>query len=144
MKKTFLLGLILFLFNVSCQAQIEESDVITEKIEKAVESSNEWLKIVDSTNYEMSWETASDLFKKRVTKENWNKALVGVRKPLGNMITREIKSKKYKTSLPGVPDGEFVMIVYSTEFENKENSYETVTPMKDNDGKWRVSGYFIK
>ena len=28
--------------------------------------------------------------------------------------------------------------------ENKKSGIETVTPMLDNDGQWRVSGYFIK
>ncbi|MGB6002321.1 MAG: DUF4019 domain-containing protein, partial [Thermoanaerobaculia bacterium] len=27
---------------------------------------------------------------------------------------------------------------------NKTTAIETVTPMKDEDGKWRVSGYFIR
>jgi len=144
MKKLFLLVLILFLFNVSCQAQIEESDVITEKIEKAIESSNEWLHKVDSSNYGKSWETSSELFKNSITEENWIKTLEGLRPSLGDVVSREVYTKKYETSLPGAPDGEYVVIVYKTEFENKSNSYETITPMKDSDGEWRVSGYYIK
>jgi hypothetical protein len=67
-----------------------------------------------------------------------------VRKPLGKVIKRNVKSKQYTTSLPSVPDGEYVVIQYETSFENKESSIETVTPMLDKDGKWRVSGYYIK
>ncbi len=48
------------------------------------------------------------------------------------------------TSLPGAPDGEYVVISYETSFTNKKSAIETVTPMLDKDGKWRVSGYFIK
>jgi hypothetical protein len=33
---------------------------------------------------------------------------------------------------------------YDTSFANKKSATETVTPMLDNDGQWRVSGYFIK
>jgi hypothetical protein len=29
-------------------------------------------------------------------------------------------------------------------FENKAAAVETVTPMADPDGAWRVSGYFIR
>ena len=32
--------------------------------------------------------------------------------------------------------------VYS--FGNKKAAVETITPMLDKDGKWRVSGYYIK
>jgi phosphoglycolate phosphatase len=31
-----------------------------------------------------------------------------------------------------------------TVFENKKSAIETITPTLDNDGEWRVSGYFIK
>jgi hypothetical protein len=55
-----------------------------------------------------------------------------------------VKSKEYATSLPGAPDGEYVVIQFETSFENKNDAVETVTPMKDEDGKWRVSGYFIR
>ncbi|MEW6571079.1 MAG: DUF4019 domain-containing protein [Nitrospirota bacterium] len=55
-----------------------------------------------------------------------------------------MKSKQYTTSLPGAPDGEYVVLRYKTVFENKKSSIEIVTPMLDKDGKWRVSGYYIK
>jgi hypothetical protein len=68
----------------------------------------------------------------------------GVRDPLGKMRSRKVKSATYKTSLPGAPDGEYVVIQYDSSFEHKQAAVETVTPMLDKDGKWRVSGYFIK
>lgn len=49
-----------------------------------------------------------------------------------------------KTSLPGAPDGEYVVIEFESSFEHKKSAIETVTPMNDKDGKWRVSGYYIK
>ena len=55
-----------------------------------------------------------------------------------------MKTATYKTSLPGAPDGEYVVIQFDTSFENKKAAIETVTPMMDQDGTWRVSGYYIK
>ena len=57
---------------------------------------------------------------------------------------KAVKSKQYATSLPGAPDGQYVVIQYKTAFENKKAGVETITPMLDKDKKWRVSGYFIK
>jgi len=37
-----------------------------------------------------------------------------------------------------------VVIQFDSSFEHKQTAVETVTPMLDTDGKWRVSGYFIK
>ncbi|MBM4320898.1 MAG: DUF4019 domain-containing protein, partial [Deltaproteobacteria bacterium] len=55
----------------------------------------------------------------------------------------KLKSARYQTSLPGAPDGEYVVIQFESSFENKRSAIETITPMLDS-GKWRVSGYFIK
>jgi ribosomal protein S17E len=36
------------------------------------------------------------------------------------------------------------VVQFTTEFEHKKGAVETVTPMADSDGTWRVSGYFIR
>jgi hypothetical protein len=110
---------------------------------QAVESAGEWLELVDNGDYGGSWQEAAAYFKSAVTREGWEQAISGVRKPLGAVVSRKVKSKTYKTSLPGAPDGEYVVIQYDTAFENKRAAVETVTPMQDRDGTWRVSGYYV-
>jgi hypothetical protein len=110
----------------------------------AQQSSNAWLALVDSGKYADSWQEASQLFKAAVTKEKWQDALHTVRDPLGKMLSRKLMSATYKTTLPGAPDGEYVVIQYESTFEHKQAAVETVIPMLDKDGKWRVSGYYIK
>lgn len=82
--------------------------------------------------------------KNAVTQEQWEQAVQAVRLPLGKLLSRKVKSTGYETSLPGAPDGEYVVIQFETVFENKKAAVETVTPMLDRDGTWRVSGYFIQ
>ena len=48
------------------------------------------------------------------------------------------------TDIPDAPEGEYVVIQFDTVFENKKEAIETITPMLDPDGKWRVAVYFIK
>lgn len=113
--------------------------------EKAAQAAAEaWLALVDAGNYAQSWTDASTLFRRAIDQAGWEKALTGVRTPLGSVVSRSLKSAKYATSLPGAPDGEYVVIQYDTSFTNKRNAVETVTPMKEPDGSWRVSGYFIR
>jgi len=107
-------------------------------------SAESWLALTDSGKYAQSWDEASQLFKGAVTKDKWQDALHQVHDPLGKLVSRKFKSATYTKSLPGAPDGEYVVIQYDTIFENKQTATETVTPMLDKDGKWRVSGYFIK
>jgi hypothetical protein len=98
----------------------------------------------DDGKYEDSWKATSSYFRNAVTKEQWINSMNAYRKPLGKIITRKVESEHYTTSLPGAPDGEYVVIQCKTSFTNKRSATETITPMKDKDGKWRVSGYYIK
>jgi len=115
------------------------------EVEKAaIECARVWLELLDSGKYAESWEEAAEYVKALVNKENWQKSLQGVRQPLGKLVSREVKSTRYTTSAPGAPDGQYVIIQYNTSFENKKSAVETITPMLDKDGKWRVSGYYIR
>jgi hypothetical protein len=84
------------------------------------------------------------LFKAAVPKEQWQSMVKAVRAPLGKVVARKLKSKQYTKTLPGAPDGEYVVIQYETTFEKKQSAIETVTPMLDKGGKWGVAGYYIK
>lgn len=110
----------------------------------AVNAAKTWLKLVDDSKYSESWDEASQYFKNAVPREQWNASLKSVRSPLGKVFSRNLKSKKYTKTLPGAPDGEYVVIQYDTSFKKKQHAIETVTPMLDKGGKWRVSGYYIK
>ena len=110
----------------------------------ARESAQSWLALVDGGSYPASWDQSAELFKSAVTKEQWQSALNATRTPLGKLVSRKLKSATYTRSLPGAPDGEYVVIQYDSSFEHKQSAVETITPMVDKGGKWRVSGYFIK
>jgi len=116
---------------------------VTQK-KDALTATENWLAIIDEGEYAESWKKAAEYFKTAVSQNQWVNALQAVRKPLGKLNCRTMKSETYKTSLPGAPDGEYMVIQFRTSFETKKSAIETVTPMKDKDGKWRVSGYFIK
>jgi hypothetical protein len=116
-----------------------------EVVEKAaVTAAGAWFSLVDEGNYAESWNQAAGLFKAAVTKEQWQNTVKAVKVPLGKVVVRKLKPKQYTKTLPGAPDGEYVVIQYETTFENKKSAIETITPMLDKDGKWRVSGYYIK
>jgi hypothetical protein len=112
--------------------------------QEAVAAADAWLVLVDGENYADSWDQAASFFKSAIASDRWQTQVGAVRKPLGKLVSRKLKSKHYTTSLPGAPDGKYVVIQYDTVFEGKAAATETVTPMADTDGKWRVSGYFIR
>ena len=116
----------------------------SDKEKTAVSAAKKWLSMVDEGKYSESWQEAAEYLRNAINQEQWNRSLQGVRKPLGKVVSRQKKSATYRTSLPGAPDGEYVVIQFDTSFENKKAAIETVTPMMEQDGQWRVSGYYIK
>ena len=115
-----------------------------EKDKAAVAAAESWVALVDDGKYGESWKEAAEYFRNAVKQEQWERAAHAARQPLGKLVSRKVKTAAYKTTLPGAPDGEYVIIEFETVFEHKKTVIETVTPMMDKDGKWRVSGYFIK
>jgi len=111
---------------------------------KAKIAAKSWLELVDAKNYAKSYDDAASFFKKMVKKDDWMNSLTGLRSELRGVVSRELVSEKYQEKMPGAPDGEYVIITYKTKFERKEEAQEVVVPMLDTDGKWRVSGYYIK
>jgi hypothetical protein len=111
---------------------------------KAVEAAEQWLEMIDQGQFAESWDYAAVYFQKAIEREQWRQTLSAVRIPLGLMVSRKLKSAEYYTSLPGAPDGEYVVIQFDTSFENKKDAVETITPIREPDGNWRASGYYIK
>ena len=110
----------------------------------AGEAANNWLAVVDSGQYARSWDQASALFKKQVTAEQWEQAARAAREPLGKLVSRKPASAQFSKTLPGAPDGEYVVVGYASEYEGKKEAVETVVMMKEKDGSWKPAGYFIK
>jgi hypothetical protein len=110
----------------------------------AVAAADAWLKLVDAGSYGASWDEAASFFRNAIARTEWEKAVKAVRPPLGKVVSRKVASRTYTESVPGAPDGKYVIVQYETSFEKKRRAVETVTPMLDADGRWRVSGYFVK
>jgi hypothetical protein len=110
----------------------------------AIASAEQWLKVIDDNNYDKGWVYASEYLKNAVDKEAFKERLQGVRSPLGSMKKRVLAASQFAASLPGAPDGEYVVMKYKTEFSNKANAVETLISKKEQDGQWKVAGYYIK
>jgi protein-disulfide isomerase len=140
MKKTITFAALALLFiYAGCQAQENKKAE-----EAAVSAAKEWLAMVDDGKFGESWDEAAGIFRGAIPRDQWIKAIQSVKNPLGKTLKRELTSSSSRTTLPGAPDGEYVVIQFTTSFENKASATETITPALDKDGTWRISGYYIK
>jgi hypothetical protein len=109
----------------------------------AVQAAEAWLKLIDAGRYAASWDEASAMFRKAVSRATWEKQAAAAREPLGKLLDRQLASKQLMHELPGAPDGTYVVLTFDTRFERKEHGRETVTMMLEGD-RFRGAGYFIR
>jgi serine/threonine protein kinase len=117
---------------------------VTPSQDAAVSSAQKWLVLIDNGGYSESWKATAPIFQGAVTEQNWKNSMETFRTPLGDLVSRKLKSAQPMTELPGAPDGQYVVMQFETSFANKKSAIETVTFMLEKDGQWKSAGYFIK
>ena len=123
---------------VSVSGMAEQSD--KEKV--AALAAGKWLSLVDEGKYGKSWQESAEYFRNEIKQDKWERSTQAARTMLGNLVSRKVKSTSYKTSLPGVPDGQYVIIEFVSSFVNNKSTIEAVTVINKGE-KWQVSGYSI-
>jgi hypothetical protein len=111
--------------------------------DEAAAAAKTWLAVVDAKNYPESWKDAADLFQQGVSKDKWGGMVQSVRDKVGPVKSRVFQSAQFTKTLPGVPDGDYAIVSFQTDFETKGASTEVISLVHEN-GKWKVGGYFIK
>jgi hypothetical protein len=150
MKKIFsrlLIANCLIFFSCGSESKTEQSSQTpssTQMEKDGITAAKAWLSLIDEGKYAEIWNEAAEIFKNALSEEKWISTIKNLMSNFGKALSREIISSNFRSSLPNAPEGKYVLIQFKTNFEKKKNAVETITPMQDSDGKWRVSGYFIK
>jgi hypothetical protein len=109
--------------------------------EKAGQSAAQaWLLLLDRKDWGTAWDASSAVFRQNVPLGNWMDTVPKVRAPFGALVEREPGVPFYKKTLPGRPEGDYVTVVFLSKFANQQVE-ETVTTVRESDGRWRVTGY---
>lgn len=109
----------------------------------ALESGQACLTLLDSGSYSKAWEGVAATMQSTMSQTDFDKGMQSIRAPLGKIVSRDLKSQKHKTRLPGLPDGDYWVVSYNTTFENKPNVAETLVLALGQDGSWKVAGYSL-
>ena len=107
-------------------------------------SAESWVSLIDQEQYAASWQAAAAAFKTAVPQQKWAEAASAARGPFGGLKSRAVKSSTATKTLPGAPDGEYVVLQFTTVFEKKAAAVETFAMVHEPDGQWRVVGYFVR
>lgn len=109
----------------------------------AAKAAGEWLKLIDGAEYGKAWDESASVFRERVTRQQWVDGVPKNRSEFGAFKSRTPTGTAYRTSIPGAPEGEYVMVRFTSEFEKNPASEEVVTVMLQS-GAWRPVGYLLR
>jgi hypothetical protein len=133
---------------VACAAgrglQAQAGDSVGLAVTSAQVAATSWLRLVDRGDLGESWDSAAGLVHRGVTRPEWVAAVRTARGRLQPLGARTLLSASYQTELPKSPPGEYVVLQYRSKAGGGYTVVETVTPMREPDGRWRVSGYYIR
>lgn len=142
MTRAFQIGLIAASLIAMLAAGIRADQKTDETAARSVALN--WLQEIDEHQYRQAWGETATLFKSAVNADQFATAMDTARTRLGAVISRKLLTEKYATALPGAPPGQYVVVVFATDFAGQRHAKEVITPMLEKDGKWRVSGYYIR
>ncbi len=111
----------------------------------AATASGAWLAIVDAGRYGESWDAAAATFRQALTKPQWiGRASRRCARRSASWCRAGSSAASSRRGCPGRRRASTWSSSTTADFEKAKGMTETVTPMKDPDGTWRVSGYYIK
>ena len=110
----------------------------------ALTSSTEWLNLIDGGRYGAAYDEAAASFRKGIEKLKWEVAAQNARAASGPLINRRMRTATFTRSIPGAPDGEYVIMQFDTRFDRQPLVTEMLTSEREKDGQWRVAGYWIR
>ena len=117
----------------------DQSDAISD----AVDAANDWLSIVDEGKYPKSYEEFSRRTKFTLSLSEWVEQCMRTRAPLGELISRNLQSKRLQTRLPSGRSGLCVILQYQSKFKNGMST-EMVAVGMDPDREWRIASYSVR
>ena len=74
---------------------------------------------------------------------DWYIKVVAIRPLLGKVIERGLEKLSRHSSWVGLPDGDYLRVSFTTVFQNKKDSLETVVLVREK-GIWVVSSYHLR
>lgn len=126
----------------AAQQPANAGGIANPEFEKAGQTAaHAWLLLLDRKDWGTAWDASSSVFRQNVPLGTWMDNVPKLRDPFGTFVERQPAEVVYKKTLPGRPDGDYVTAIFVSKFDRKPEVVETVTTVRESDGRWRVTGY---
>ena len=118
---------------------------------EALNAAEKWLAPVDAQRYDDAWAMAAESFKSKVTRDAFRTGMAKIRKAYGKLVTRSGEKMAFRGDVPSPEPSEEkpktgteIGILFDAKFAGDKKAMEEVTMVLEQDGIWRVAGYYIK
>jgi hypothetical protein len=102
-----------------------------------------FLGYLDQGRFADSYAYTGMLIRTQLDRDAFSTQIQKTREGTGTLRSRELIDSAYTTTLPGAPEGQYVVLHYHASFANRQDAVETLT-LALAKGYWRISGYYIK
>ncbi len=116
---------------------------------QALNAAERWLEAVDAQRYANAWAMGAATLKGSVERKAFNDGMRDLRKDYGRVVLRKVAKMAYVGSPPapedgGPKEGAQISILFDTKFVRNRTATEEVMMDLEQDGLWRVAGYYIR
>jgi hypothetical protein len=139
-KPTFIFFLMFF---VILMGFISNSKMKEKTERQALKATYDWLALMDSGKYGLSWETTTEDIKSEIKKKLWQQSMKDLREPLGEVTSRNLLFF-HNTNIFSGTANKYAEIQFNTSFLYMDHAVEIITLFYDKDNAWRVWKYGIK
>jgi len=101
-----------------------------------------WLNLLDQGDYQEAFEWEAQDFRMSRTQSQFVRYMQARRAPFGRALGRKFIGAANVRKLVGVPEGNYVSVLFKTQFEKKSETAERVILVEQEAG-WRVLEYRI-
>ncbi len=136
----FLIAGFLLLILVPMINKTPREEVVVRSTDAAVR----FLYLVDNREYDQSWEVSSRHMQQTISREEWGTKIAEIREAVGPIVERRKDDVTYMEAPADLPEGEYVVITFVSEFSQRKRVTESVTLYLEKGDDWKVAGYFLK
>jgi hypothetical protein len=102
-----------------------------------------FLGYLDQGRFADSYSYTGMLLRNQLDREAFASKVESARANTGALQSRELVDAGYTTSVPGAPEGQYVILHYHSSFVRRPDTVETLT-LALAKGYWRIDGWYIK
>lgn len=110
---------------------------------KALQSAEQFLSMLDNQQWEKAYQAAAEPLRLLNRKQDWIDEQSRRHQLLGQAQQRQLTAVRSRDHYPGLPDGKYLIILYTTRTPTKQEAREVLV-LRQGEGHWGVCRYSLR